>query len=62
MNITSLALVTRINHHRLISILEWMSERVFLKISEDGSKKMVSISPEGREYIGLLRRIPLPST
>jgi predicted transcriptional regulator len=60
-NITSLALVTRINHHRLIPTLDWMSEHVFLIVTEDGAKKEVSITEEGREYIRLLRRIPLPS-
>jgi predicted transcriptional regulator len=58
---TTLALVTRLNHHRCIPTVKWMTEHGFLIVRADGSRgKRIRISDTGWEYIKILRQIPLP--
>lgn len=61
-NITTLALVTRLNHHRCIPILQWMEGRGFLNLVRDGGTKKIKLTHAGREYIKILRLVPLPDT
>ena len=62
--ISELVELSRINHNRCLSILEWMQLRGYLAISNNKkyNRKNIVVSPGGLEYIKKLTTIPLPWT